>query len=156
METIKLSRKRFKEKFKGLGEDLGAVTAFDEGEEPIVYIPGRASTKQRLHEIFHATRSLMAREVKAGKKWVTLDDLALDELRAQQFSSESIGMEGEIPWDMVLVTARGLIRYGYKPSHAMEAINKAMDKEGYEPLDREHRSDLWWLLRDEYERKRRK
>lgn len=146
MKTVRLSREEFRDRFG----DVDAFTDRSKGEEPTVYLPGRASTKEILHEIYHATRSPQLEEIEAGKKWLTPDEVAHEELRAQIFAAEGIGCE-DLSWNSVMSIARIMLNERYKPAAIMGSITRALEKEGYEPLDREYKSELWRFLRDEYE-----
>ena len=74
MKIVRLSRKDYRERFG----DTNAFTERYKGTKPTVYIPGRASTKEILHEIFHATRSPNLEEIEEGKEWQTSGEKALE------------------------------------------------------------------------------
>lgn len=147
MRTVKLSRKEFRERF---GE-YDAFTERMKGEESIIYLPGRASTKERLHEIYHASESPSLKDIEAGKKWYSPDEHAYEELCAQGYAAEMVSKEG-LPWNMIESVAWSLAKQGYKPATIMGSITRALEKEGYEPLDREQRNILWEDIKEMYDR----
>lgn len=148
MKEIRLSRKEYEERFG----DTGAFTERSRGTEPTIYIPGRASTKERLHEIYHATRSPQLKEIEEGKIWLTPEEIALEEVRAQEFASEAIGKEGILP-NQISGVATILIDEGYKPNKVLSSIIKALKEEGYEVED-DLKSALWDYIKERYSMKK--
>ena len=148
MKVVRLSKREFEKRFG----DADAITERFKGTEPTIYVPGRSSTKEMLHEIYHAKYSPDLEEIERGKEWQTPDELGLEELRAQVFASERVGME-DLPWNMVGGIARVMLNDGYKPATIMGSITRALEREGYEPLDKDQRSALWHLLREVYSRR---
>lgn len=150
MKIIKLSREEYKKRFG----DTGAFTERYKGAEPVVYIPGRASTKEVLHEIYHATRSPDLERIEKGEEFYSAEEQALEEVRAQQFAAEGIGKEG-ILWNQLESPVLVLIDHGYKPNTILNSIVKALREEGYE-VDDSTKSTLWWYIKEKYaERKSR-
>jgi len=145
MKIVKLSKKDYRRKF---GKTL-AHTIRTKGMESTIHLPKGANTRTKLHEIYHATKSPHLKEIEMGKKWLTSDELALEELRAQIFTSKMMGMR-DLPWRMIGSVARALLSVGYKPATIMGSIKRALDTEGYEPLNNEYRSTLWKFLKAEF------
>lgn len=149
MKTEKLSRKEYRKRFG----DSDAFTERYSGTEPTIFLPGRASTKEILHEIYHATKSPMLEEIERGKEWQTPGELALEEVRAQAFAAETIGKEG-ILWNQLGGIVQIMIDGGYKPNTVLNSVVKALRIEGYE-VEEDAKSALWEFIRTTYEEHRR-
>ncbi len=147
MKIERLSRKRFEEKFTG-GEGAGVERY--QGTESVVYLPGRASTKEILHEIYHATHSPDLALIDKGKKYYSAREQVREEIRADEFARVATEKDLYLPLERAWGIARGLLEDGYKPSAIMGAIQRGLEEEGYERLDRESTSELWWLIRETY------
>lgn len=149
MKVEKLSRKEYKKRF-------GTTDAFCEryrGTEPVIYLPGRGSTKEILHEIYHATRSPELKEIEEGKVWQTPEETALEEIRAQAFAAETIGKEG-ILGNQLKGVIQIMIDIGCRPNTVLSSIVKALREEGYE-VDDDYKSLLWEAIKDRYEEKKK-
>ena len=150
MKIVRLSKKEYRKRF-GM---TGASTERYRGTEPTVYLPGRASTKEILHEIYHATKSPELEEIEKGKKWTTPEEVALEEVRAQDFAAQMVGKKG-ILWNQVLSIVGIMLYEGYKPNKIFRSIVKALEEEDYE-VDDDDKSFLWGAIRGEYAKKRGK
>ncbi len=143
MKTVRLSRKDFEKRFPG----AGAGTERFKGEEPVVYLPGRASTKERLHEIYHATLSPELELIGKGKEWHNSDEKALEELRAEDFAASSTGRD-YMSRESILGVCCSMLDDGDNPAVVMGSITRALKELGYEPLTQGERSAFWEWMRN--------
>lgn len=150
MRIEKLSRKEYRERFG----DSEAFTERSRGTEPTIYIPGRASTKEILHEIYHATKSPQLKEIEEGKIWLTPEEIALEETRAQIFAAKAIGKEG-ILGNQILGIIEIMVEEGYRPNTILTSVVKALREEGYE-IDDDYKSLLWEVIQKRYDERKRK
>jgi hypothetical protein len=137
MKEIILSDKEYRERFC---KNLGVTERFDI-EEPIVYLPPHHNTNVRLHEMYHATKSPYLEEMQAGKKWLTPYEKALDELKAEEFVSQSKG-KSFYPWNAIFMAARRLLDEGVRPSVVLNSVTKALADLGWR-LNDNGKSTLW-------------
>lgn len=145
MKEVKLSRKEFRERFG----DTKACTGGRTGPEPTIYIPGRASSNVRLHEIYHATRSPQLEEI---KEKYTPEEVISEEVRAEQFTSESKGWGG-IKINKVGGIAEYFLYQGYKPNKVFRSVVEALEDEGY-MVDDELKGTLWSFIKERYKVKK--
>ena len=124
----------------GLGSESSAVTFFpDEGPE--VFFKGKPSTPTRLHEEFHASYE---------GEHETPEGLAYEELQASKFSKPG---RDTLSYNFVLDAANALVGRGYKPAKILSSISSALVRMGYS-LPKQTRSELWWDIRDLYDRRK--
>lgn len=128
------------------------------GEEPTIYLPeGKATTKDKLHELYHAKYSPDLEEIERG---VTLHSARMhvrEEIRADEFARRKIGKENDdlfVSQIRLGAIAGSLLDWGYRPSQIIGAIQQALEEEGYERLDKESASALWWRIREEYDKEK--
>ena len=151
MKVERLSKREFERKFT---EGEGAGVERYRGTDPVVYLPGKASTKEILHEIYHATHSPDLELIDRGVKHYSAREKVREEIRADEFARARIGKGESLSSDYTGILALVLLAIGYKPSAVMGAIQKGLEEEGYERLDRESASELWWFIREEYDARR--
>jgi len=147
VKVVRLSRRKYKERFG----DTDAFTERYRGIEPTIYLPGRTSTKSMLHEIYHATKSPELGEIEKGKVWQNPGEVALEEVRAQQFAAEGIGKEGIIG-NQIGGIVQVMIGAGYRPNTILSSITRALKEEGYE-VDDYFKSTLWEFIKEKYKDK---
>ena len=143
MKIEKLSRKEFKKRFPKEGAGVERY----KGEEPTVYLPERASTKEILHEIYHATLSPDLEKIEQGQIWYSPDEQVLEELRAQEFARGKIGKDDmtlESMWSAIYP----LLEVGDNPAVVMGSLTRGLKTLGYEPLNGEERHYLWEMMRN--------
>ncbi len=147
MKLERLDKKEFEERF---GRDSLGHTSRSRGEEPIAYVPWGASAKTILHEIYHAEESPDLDRIATGARWSTLDQLILEELRAEAWAREKMDKD-DLSGNALITAARVALDRGYRPASIMGSIVRGLRTLGYEAMDRSLRSDVWQGIREEYE-----
>lgn len=110
--------------------------------EGSIYLPMKASTRVRLHELYH---SLNPSNID------TSDELAYRELAAQQFAFEKMGNTTFAVEPVIF----DLIAEGYSAATTMGAIMRGLNRLGCETT-REQRHSWWNTIRHHYDNTRRK
>jgi len=126
-----------------------ALATYDPAtKQHTIYVPYRASTKTRLHEIAHCELG----HCQDSRKKISVDEYIEMEVDADEWAFSKCGKTITLP--AITPHARSVITdYGISSHTAFSACIKALAKHGYN-LDREQRSELWWACR-EFEKERR-
>lgn len=143
--TKRLSRKKIRELD---GEDTQAFAHYDkETNQHTVYIPYRASTKTRLHEIAHCEKG----HCLSAETRMPVSRYIANEIEAEEYAYQKCGKL--ISTEAIINITHDAIRLGASHSPVFNATVNALARHGYK-LDRQNRSELWHKCR-EFERERK-
>jgi hypothetical protein len=123
-----------------VGPGTGGFVGQSETGEPVIYILPKASTGDKLHEVFHAGHW--------PQPYSTPDEIAFEELSAQHFASLKMGKSG-LSWNKLRGPIMQLAKEGYRTNQIYSSILKGLTKLGYE-LSEVRRKKLWSYAMDAY------
>jgi hypothetical protein len=143
VKTIRLSDKDYRKQY---GTGSGASHFTDESGEHIIVLPGKPSTKTRMHEIAHAELG----HVGPAK---TLGEAAKRELQADAWVYDKLGRTPsmyEIANDFGGLVEQA-VDNGDSASTIFSWVMREIEEQGY-TVSKENRSEIWWWIRGLYEK----
>lgn len=145
--TKKLSQKALREAGKDLVGDFLAFTQYDsKTKQYTVYLPHKAPTKTRLHELAHCFLKHMR------KFPLTVGEYIATEIEAEEWAYNKCGKA--LPFEAIMPIIGDAITFGERHSFVFNTTIKALARHNYK-LTKQQRSELWWQCREfEDERKR--
>jgi hypothetical protein len=137
VKEVRLTPKELREKF---GSDVTAFNETDlETKESTMYLPYRAGTGLRLHELYH---SRPTRELKSEG---TAEEFVREELEAVEFTRSKRGQSDSIPGpsiDIMLGSALDL----YPAGKVMTAVIKVFKEKGFE-VTPDKKREIWDFIK---------
>lgn len=138
VKEVRLTPKELKEKFGS--SNIMAFNEVDlETKESTMYLPYRAGTGIRLHELYHARPT---RELKSED---TAEDFIREELGAVEFTRSKRGQSDSIPGpsiDIMLGSALDL----YPAGQVMPAVIKVFKEKGFE-ITPDKKREIWDFIK---------